>query len=226
VWVQVTVPQSVTWSLALDWHVGLVRRHWAHRRRAPGRYGIAQAVRALVLEMARDNPGWGFTRRVRRLYVPHRARHPPGAPGRDHGPSNGGVSGPAGPYLTDLGDRAHGVKFLFRDRDTKVTTAFDAVLAAAGMRIIRAPVQAPRADAIAERWVGGTTPSRAAWPSSSSRRGAAQRGAAQRGRRSRPGSRTSGLPMAAWTRPCVPHWMAAAAPGWSARSESDGAKRG
>jgi len=37
-------------------------RHWAHPRRAPGRPGTAASVRALVLEMARDNPGWGYRR--------------------------------------------------------------------------------------------------------------------------------------------------------------------
>ena len=40
----------------LRWHAGLVRRRWAYPRRTPGRPRTAQAIRALVLEMARDNP--------------------------------------------------------------------------------------------------------------------------------------------------------------------------
>jgi putative transposase len=46
----------------LRWHADLVRRRWTYLRRAPGRPRTASAVRALVLEMARDNPGWGYRR--------------------------------------------------------------------------------------------------------------------------------------------------------------------
>ena len=55
--------------------------------------------------------------------------------------------------LMDLEDHADGLKFLIRDRDTKFTAAFDVVFTAAGVRIIKTPVQAPRANAIAERWI-------------------------------------------------------------------------
>ncbi len=46
----------------LRWHADLVRRHWSYPRRTPGRPRTAQSVRSLVLEMARDNPGWGYRR--------------------------------------------------------------------------------------------------------------------------------------------------------------------
>jgi putative transposase len=56
--------------------------------------------------------------------------------------------------LMELEDRVGQLRFLVRDRDTKFTVAFDAVFAAAGIRALRTPVRAPRANAYAERWVG------------------------------------------------------------------------
>jgi hypothetical protein len=44
-------------------------------------------------------------------------------------------------------------EILIRDRDSKYTDAFDAVFTATGMRIVKTPVQAPRAKAICERWI-------------------------------------------------------------------------
>ena len=46
----------------LRWHADLVRRHWSFPQRAPGRPRTAATVRTLVLEMARDNPSWGYRR--------------------------------------------------------------------------------------------------------------------------------------------------------------------
>jgi transposase InsO family protein len=53
-----------------------------------------------------------------------------------------------------LGERFEDVKFLIRDRGSNFTASFDAVFQAAGTRIVRTAVQAPRMNAICERLVG------------------------------------------------------------------------
>jgi putative transposase len=199
----------------LRWHAALVRRRWTYPRRRPGRPRTAQAIRVLVLERARDNPGWGY-RRIhgelsglgytlapstvwqilkeagidpaprrsgqtwraflraqaktilavdffhvdtvfqRCLYVLFFIRH-----GTRRVHLAGITAHPAGEWVTQqarnmlmhLEDRADCLKFLIRDRDAKFTAAFDAVFTAAGTRMIKTPVQAPRANAIAERWI-------------------------------------------------------------------------
>jgi transposase InsO family protein len=199
----------------LRWHASLVRRKWTYPHRAPGRPRAAPAIRELVLEMARDNPGWGYRRihgelaglgyklapstvwrilkdagiepaprragqtwrafldaqaktilvvdffhvdtvLLRRLYVlffiEHGTRRVHLAGITAH-PTGEWVTQQARNLMMSLGDDADGLKFLIRDRDAKFTAAFDAVLAAAGVRIIKAPVRAPRANAIAERWI-------------------------------------------------------------------------
>ena len=57
--------------------------------------------------------------------------------------------------LMDLGEQAHRVKFMIRDRGSNFTAAFDAVLADAGIRTVLCNVRTPRMNAFAERWIGG-----------------------------------------------------------------------
>jgi putative transposase len=54
----------------------------------------------------------------------------------------------------EVADQVAAVKFVVCDRDTKFTASFDAVFAADGIRIINTPVRAPRANAVAELFVG------------------------------------------------------------------------
>jgi len=57
--------------------------------------------------------------------------------------------------LMDLGEQAHRVKFMIRDRGSNFTATFDAVLADAGIRTVLCNVRTPRMNAITERWIGG-----------------------------------------------------------------------
>ena len=82
------------------------------------------------------------TRRIRILGV---TQHPTGA----------WTAQQARNLLMDLGDQTHRVRFMIRDRGSNFTSAFDAVLADAGIRTVLCSVRAPRMNAIAERWIGG-----------------------------------------------------------------------
>jgi transposase InsO family protein len=200
----------------LRWHALLVARRWTYPHRRPGRPPTAEAIRALVLRMARDNPRWGYRRiqgelvglghtvaastvwailkgagldpaprragptwrqflsaqahailavdfahvdtvLLRRLYVllviEHDRRHVHLAGITAH-PTGAWVTQQARNLLMDLGERADRFRFLIRDRDSKFTTAFDAVFTGAQIRIVRTPIRAPRANAIAERFIG------------------------------------------------------------------------
>jgi putative transposase len=56
--------------------------------------------------------------------------------------------------LMDLGDHVSQFTFLIRDRDSKLTSMFDAVLASEGIQIIKTPIRALRANTIMKRWIG------------------------------------------------------------------------
>jgi putative transposase len=208
----------VTPDTILRWHRDIIRRRWAARsmRGKTGRPATRRNIRALVLRLARENPGWGYrrihgelaglgakiaastvweilqkagidptprradptwpqflrsqaeailacdfftadlldgtqayalaviehaTRRIRILGV---TLHPTGE----------WTAQQARNLIMDLGEQAHRVKFMIRDRGSNYTAAFDAVLADAGIRTVLCNVRTPRMNAIAERWIG------------------------------------------------------------------------
>jgi putative transposase len=66
---------------------------------------------------------------------------------------------PSGAWVTQqarnlgLDFSEQGVRFLIRDRDSKYSRPFDEIFHSEGIRIVKAPVRAPKANAIAERFV-------------------------------------------------------------------------
>ena len=161
----------------LAWHRRLAARKYdTSKRRKPGRPPTAPGIARLVARLAKENPLWEHRRihsELMKLGVtvaPSTVWEILHAAGIDPAPRR---SGPGwrqflhaqAPSLSDsvqqarnlalsFGERFEDIKFLIRDRGSNFTASFDAVFQAAGTRILRTAVQAPRMNAICERLVG------------------------------------------------------------------------
>jgi hypothetical protein len=138
--------------------VVMLRHELSVLRRQVARPALRPADRALLAGLSRflrrERRGRFFLRRLyvllfieidtRRIYL------------------SGVTANPAGDWVTQqarnlslvLSERSQAAKFPIRDRDTKFTASFDEVFRSEGIRIIKTPVRAPRANAFAERMVG------------------------------------------------------------------------
>src|SRR6266498_4029837 len=68
-------------------------------------------------------------------------------------PDSAWVTQQARNVAMDLDDQDLAVRFLLRDHDARFTGSFDEVFCSEGAEVIRTPIQAPKANAHAERWV-------------------------------------------------------------------------
>jgi len=76
-------------------------------------------------------------------------------------PDSAWVTQQARNLLLRLGERGGQLRFVLHDRDAKFCRGFGDVFGSEGAEVLLAPVQAPRANAYAERWCGRSAPN--AW---------------------------------------------------------------
>jgi putative transposase len=206
----------VTPETLLAWHRRLVAHDWTYPGRRPGRPKVSREVRELVLQLARENPRWGYQRiagelrglgiqvaatsvrrilaaaglgpagardglswrefirgqaqsmiacdfftvdtiSLRRIYVlffielSTRRVH---LAGMSENSDGAWTAQQARNFVFSLPERDRPPELLIRDNDGKFTSVFDTVFNTEGIRVIHTPVRAPKANSVAERFVG------------------------------------------------------------------------
>jgi putative transposase len=139
----------------LRWHRRLVTRKWTCPHRT-GRPAVSAETAELIERLATDFFHVDCAVTLRRLYclivmeVGSRYVHILGVTAN---PDRPWTTQQIRNLLMDLGDRATAFRFLVRDRAGQFTASFDAVLAEAGIEVVKIPPRSPRANAYAERFV-------------------------------------------------------------------------
>ena len=132
----------------------LLRQHWlgpAPRRAGPSwaEFLRAQAQGVLACDFFTVETVW-----LRTLYVLFWIEH-----GSRRVPLAGVTANPDCAWVTQkarnlaIDERLGSVRFLIHDRDAKFCGPFDSIVGSEGVRVIETPFRAPRANAVAERWV-------------------------------------------------------------------------
>ncbi len=207
------VATIVTPDTLMRWHRRLIAAKWTHTGKRIGRPGLMNAIAALIVRMASDNPSWGYCRiqgelrKVGHRVAPSTIANVLKANGIKPSPDrpsswrtflrahwgqvaatdffsveawSGGrlttfyilfflelksrrvhVAGitrnPTDWFMGQATWRARtfleGCRYVIHDRDTKYSLRFRTVMEDAGIETIRTPLQAPNANAYAERFV-------------------------------------------------------------------------
>jgi putative transposase len=132
-----------------------VGRRPAPRRQAPSWTEFLRAQAASILECDFLTVDTLFLKRFYVLFFIELATRRVHLAGITTSPNGHWVTQQARNLLMHLDDGgADRLRVLIRDRDSKFISDFDEVFRSEGIRVIKAPVRAPKARAPAERWVG------------------------------------------------------------------------
>jgi hypothetical protein len=112
----------------------------------------AQATTILAVDFFHVDCAVSLTRLYVAFAIEHGTRHAH-LPGVTRFPTAAWATQLARELTADLAETGRGFTHLIRDRDSRFTAAFDAVFTACGIEVVATAPQAPRMNAVAERFV-------------------------------------------------------------------------